>query len=169
MRYETIFQEGNYALIVRGADLTEYAVVYGLDNIAKEWGHTCSYFDFGKYGRLSQPQALSLALDAFFYKTKEDYVSRSRLAEVATRFKDALLEADCDSAMECFEECDLSEYEQQFFGISDFFIETGDSEDFDETDFDDSAMWEDDSHLNCKDCPDDECTGHCMSCGYRPY
>ena len=21
--------------------------------------------------------------------------------------------------------------------------------------------------LSCKDCPDDECTGHCMSCAYR--
>lgn len=28
--------------------------------------------------------------------------------------------------------------------------------------------WEDDSNIGCSDCPDDECTGHCMSCSYRP-
>ena len=33
---------------------------------------------------------------------------------------------------------------------------------------DDSAAWEDDSDRSCKDCPPDECTGHCMSCYYRP-
>ncbi len=26
----------------------------------------------------------------------------------------------------------------------------------------------DGSDIGCKDCPDDECTGHCMSCPYRP-
>lgn len=35
-------------------------------------------------------------------------------------------------------------------------------------DFDDSEAWEDDSNRGCKDCPPDECTGHCMSCYYRP-
>jgi len=33
--------------------------------------------------------------------------------------------------------------------------------------FDDSAAWKDDSDRSCGDCPDDECTGHCMSCYYR--
>lgn len=43
-----------------------------------------------------------------------------------------------------------------------------DYEDYDEEEFDDSAAWEDDSDRGCKDCPPDECTGHCMSCYYRP-
>lgn len=30
------------------------------------------------------------------------------------------------------------------------------------------AEWDDGSSTGCKDCPDDECTGHCMSCAYRP-
>ena len=37
-----------------------------------------------------------------------------------------------------------------------------------EEDFDDSPAWEDDSDRGCEDCPDDECTGNCMSCYYRP-
>ena len=28
--------------------------------------------------------------------------------------------------------------------------------------------WDDGSSIGCKDCPADECTGHCMSCAYRP-
>lgn len=28
--------------------------------------------------------------------------------------------------------------------------------------------WDDGSSIGCKDCPPDECTGHCMSCAYRP-
>lgn len=28
--------------------------------------------------------------------------------------------------------------------------------------------WSDDSDRRCSDCPDDECTGHCTSCSYRP-
>lgn len=28
--------------------------------------------------------------------------------------------------------------------------------------------YDDGSSIGCKDCPDDECTGHCMSCAYRP-
>lgn len=27
--------------------------------------------------------------------------------------------------------------------------------------------YKDDSEIGCSDCPDDECTGHCMSCSYR--
>ena len=38
---------------------------------------------------------------------------------------------------------------------------------FSEEEFDDSAAWEDDSDRSCKDCPPDECNGHCMSCYYR--
>ncbi len=34
--------------------------------------------------------------------------------------------------------------------------------------FDESEAWEDGSDIGCSDCPDDECTGHCMSCPYRP-
>lgn len=30
------------------------------------------------------------------------------------------------------------------------------------------AEWNDDSGRGCSDCPDDECTGHCTSCFYRP-
>lgn len=34
--------------------------------------------------------------------------------------------------------------------------------------FDDSPAWDNGSGVSCGDCPDEECTGHCMSCFYRP-
>ena len=43
-----------------------------------------------------------------------------------------------------------------------------DLEESEDEEFDDYPAWEDDSNRGCKDCPDDECTGHCMSCYYRP-
>ena len=29
--------------------------------------------------------------------------------------------------------------------------------------------WEDGSDIGCGDCPESECTGHCMSCAYRSF
>lgn len=34
-------------------------------------------------------------------------------------------------------------------------------------DFFEKEAREDGSDIGCNDCPDDECTGHCMSCSYR--
>ena len=40
---------------------------------------------------------------------------------------------------------------------------------YDEEELDPSDYgYDDDSDRGCKDCPPDECTGHCMSCYYRP-
>lgn len=39
---------------------------------------------------------------------------------------------------------------------------------FDDPDYDyEREAWDDGSDIGCGDCPDDECTGHCMSCSYR--
>lgn len=42
-----------------------------------------------------------------------------------------------------------------------------DEEDGCNEDEEDPDDLDDDSNLGCKDCPEDECTGHCMSCYYR--
>lgn len=36
-------------------------------------------------------------------------------------------------------------------------------------DDDEDDGWDDGSDIGCSDCPDDECTGHCMSCAYRNF
>lgn len=165
MRYELLFEKGNYALILRKQNLNEYAVVYGLDKEAGDWGHTVAYYGFGEFCNMSQAEALQRAIDVFRAKTEEKYISRSRLIELGTLFKDGLLQDDKDSAMEYFEDTmELTDEEREFFGIP---LELNpDYSFYDEDDGGDG--WEDDSDRGCKDCPPDECTGNCMSCYYRP-
>lgn len=92
-------------------------------------------------------------------------ISRLRLEELCTKFKDGLIEDGEDEAYTYFrEECEVTPEEAEWLGLDADMLSGNAKED----DFDDSAAWEDDSNRGCKDCPPDECTGHCMSCFYRP-
>ena len=163
MNYELIMESGEYALILRGNKMKEYAVVNGLNKEIGEWCWTCCYYCFyceGVQAPCTQAEALALCVDYLRMRTETDYIPRCRLEELATQFKDGLIEDDEESAMEYFDEvCEMTESEKKFFGI-----ET----ESEEEDFDDSPAWEDDSDRGCEDCPPEECTGHCMSCYYRP-
>lgn len=118
MKYEVIFESGKYALVLRGECMNEYAVVYGLNKERGDWGHTCSYYNFGVYSRMSRVEALSRACDLFRAKTEENYVSYSRLEELATKFKDGLLEDDEEAALEYFDDvCEMTDEEKSWFGI----------------------------------------------------
>ena len=118
MKYEVILENGEYALILRGSRMEEYAVVNGLNKETGEWGGTCCYYNFGNYTQIDKAQALFLALDYFRMRTETDYIPRCRLEELATQFKDGLIEDDEESAMEYFDEvCEMSESEKEFFGI----------------------------------------------------
>lgn len=110
MKYKILFEKGKYALIQRGSRLQEYAVVFGLNKEYGDWKYTCVYYDVTPYG-------LSKALDYFRWRT-ENIIPRSRLEELATLFKDGLLEDDEESAMEYFEDtCRMDEDEMAFFGL----------------------------------------------------
>lgn len=118
MRCEKLLQKGNYALILRKKSLDEYAVVHGLNEETGEWNHTVDYWNFGRYSRLDQTEALQKAVECFRVKTENNYINRYRLEELATQFKDGLLQDDKESAMEYFtEECEMTDYEMEFFGI----------------------------------------------------
>ena len=122
MKYEVIMEKGVYALITRGEKLKEYAVVNGLNKERGDWAWTCSYFAYEYDGMPQGNQALSLAtaVDHFRLLTEDGYISRPRLEELATLFKDRLIEDDEASAMEYFEEvCEMEEHEKEFFGIGD--------------------------------------------------
>ncbi len=117
MKYRVLFESGRYALILRGESMSEYAVIAGLDKAKGEWDYTIYYCWFGKYG-YPQEKALSECLEVFRYKTELGYISRNRLIELCTRFKDNLIAADPEAAVECFDEdCDLPEEEKDFFEI----------------------------------------------------
>ena len=118
MKYELIIKKGDYALICRGNNLDEYAVVNCLDEEKGEWDYTCSYYNFGKYSNMSQVKALYYALDVFRSITEENYISRRRLEELATLFKDGLIGDDEEQALIYFDEvCEMTGCEKEFFGI----------------------------------------------------
>lgn len=110
MKYKILFEKGNYTLIQRGSRLQEYAVVAGLNKERSDWAHTCVYHE-------ATAEGLAKALDYFLYRT-ENIIPRDRLIELATLFKDGLLEDDEDSAREYFEDtCGMDEDEIRFFGL----------------------------------------------------
>lgn len=118
MNYKLIIESGEYALILRGSQMKEYAVVNGLDKEKGVWAWTCVYYNFDSFSPLSQTEALANAIDYFRYKTEENYIPRCRLEELATLFKDGLISDDRESAMEYFNEvCEMTEEEKSFFGI----------------------------------------------------
>lgn len=115
MKYKVILEKNNYALILRKEKLNEIAVVFNLDKTNGVWGHTVDYMD---YEDKNKAYALSIMLDLFRSKTEENYISRYRLEELATLFKDGLIEDDKESAMEYFEDyCEMTDEEKEWFGI----------------------------------------------------
>lgn len=124
-----LFESGKYALIDRGKDITEYAVVYGLDKTTGEWDHTVGYFTV--YKSEEEPKMLLSALDLYLSKTNPYYISKCRLEEIATKFKDRLSELNCDMLDEdaeygtfdydtlvfMAEELELTDVECDYFGI----------------------------------------------------
>lgn len=112
-----ILRNGSYALIDRGH---EYVVACGYDETQPEnqqWNHGI-YFTPHHATELEKTRMLSKAIECFRIKVDEEYISHSRLEELATYSFHALIEDDEESAMEYFEyELDLTDFERKYFGI----------------------------------------------------
>lgn len=81
-KFKVILEQGNYALIERGQQLKEYAVVYGLNKESKEWAHTCCCVPFeynGSSEEYDRARALAFTLDYFREKTDESYISAKKI------------------------------------------------------------------------------------------
>lgn len=118
MKYEVILEKGEYALILRGSQMEEYAVVNGLNKETGEWAWTCCYYNFSEFAPIDKAEALFFALDYYRMRTEPNYIPRCRLEELAAQFKDGLIEDDEESAMEYFDDvCKMTESEKEFFGI----------------------------------------------------
>lgn len=131
MKYELIALrksdtiDGNIALIKRGGECQEYAVVRNLDiNCDMEkncWDWTIAYYS-PELNCSSDIVCLQKAIECFRIKTEENYISRCRLEELATKFKDWAIDNQNsyyeDEAKEVIvSECELSNYEAEFFGL----------------------------------------------------
>lgn len=118
MNYKLIIESENYALIIRGSKMEEYAVVAGLNKDKGYWDWTCTYYNFGSCSQLTQVQALEKAVDYFRMRTEKNYIPRTRLEELSTLFKDGLISDDRESAFEFFENCcEMTDKEKEWFGI----------------------------------------------------
>ena len=118
MEYTLIDEKGQYALILRGENMTQYAVVSGLDKETRSWDWTCCYYDFGKLSELTRAEALFKALDYYLMRTNEKYISWARMSEIATLLKDGLIEDDEEEAYRYMADvAGLSDAEAEYFGL----------------------------------------------------
>jgi len=118
IRYELIAEKEPYAVILRGCQLQQYAVVRGLDKEKGEWDWTCCYYDFGEHMELTREKAFFKALDDFFARTDERHIPYDRILEIAVLLKDGLVEDGMDEAYEYMcNTVELSENEAEILGL----------------------------------------------------
>lgn len=118
MKYTLIDETGQYALILRGKSMTQYAVVRGLDKESGSWDWTCCYYDFGEFSKLTKSEALFKALDYYLTRTNEKHISWARMSEIATILKDGLVEDGEEEAYRYMADVvELSDTEAEYFGL----------------------------------------------------
>ncbi len=112
MERKVLFEKNGVALVDLG---TQYVVACNYNN---EDG-TCGY---GMYflANGNNQRALLEALDLFLFKTEDNYITRHRLEEIATKYKDELVvNTTLEEVIEYSEEeLDMEDYELEFFGLS---------------------------------------------------
>ena len=117
MKYNIILRNGRYALLEME---TQYVVACGFDETQSEGSQWTQgyYYTHWNTSEIVKQRMLSAALEYYRTLTETDYIPRCRLEELATQFKDGLIEDDEESAMEYFNEvCEMTENEKEFFGI----------------------------------------------------
>ena len=118
MKYTLIDEKEQYALILRGESMTQYAVVSGLDKETGSWDWTCCYYDFGKLSGLTKAEALFKALDYYLMRTNEKHIPWARLSEIATFLKDGLIEDSEEEAYRYMADvAELSDTEAEYLGL----------------------------------------------------
>ena len=118
MKYTLIDEKEQYALILRGESMTQYAVVSGLDKETGSWDWTCCYYDFGKLSGLTKAEALFKALDYYLMRTNEKHIPWARLSEIATLLKDGLIEDSEEEAYRYMADvAELSDTEAEYLGL----------------------------------------------------
>ena len=118
MKYTLIEEKGQYALILRGESMMQYAVVSGLDRETESWDWTCCYYDFGKFSGLTKAEALFKALDYYLMRTDEKHITWARMSEIATVLKDGLIEDGEEEAYRYMVDAvELTDAEAEYLGL----------------------------------------------------
>lgn len=115
--YVIIAQKKEYALI-KMENTEEYKIVSDICADGS-WAYTVCSWMYGEFGR-EEYLILQDAIDAFRARTESTYIPRSRLEELATKFKDGIFSCDLDEEEydEFFDdECDMTDEELEFFSM----------------------------------------------------
>lgn len=116
IEYNLLLQNNGYALIETKGNYIVAANYNPEAPFGQRWSHG-TYFTFFNNAEV-KPKMLAAALECYRLRTEGGYISRLRLEELATLFKDGLISDDRDSALEYFDECcEMSDEEKSFFGI----------------------------------------------------
>lgn len=113
-----LLQNKNYALIDMG---NQYAVVSGYNPNAPEgqqWD-SGTYFTHWNQGKEDKQWALIEAVELFLLRTETNYITRSRLEEIATKYKDALVDNTTEEEVVEYsrKELNMNDEELTFFGL----------------------------------------------------
>ena len=117
MKYNIILRNGRYALLEME---TQYVVACGFDETQSEGSQWTQgyYYTHWNTSEIVKQRMLSAALEYYRALTETDYITRCRLEELATQFKNGLIEDDEEQALIYFDEvCEMSDEEKEFFGI----------------------------------------------------
>lgn len=120
--YEVILEKGRYALIKRGTRFPEYAIVAGLVP-KQERKFECSDWDRTVAAYVANVKGLSDAIDHFRYITELNYITKARLEEIATKFKNKFIEMSEDYQLTKegieyeLEDLELDDYEMEWLGL----------------------------------------------------
>ena len=117
MKYTILLRNGRYALLEME---TQYVVACGFDETQSEGSQWSQgyYYTHWNTSEIVKQRMLSAALDNYRMLTETDYIPRCRLEELATQFKDGLIEDDEEQSLIYFDEvCEMSDEEKEFFGI----------------------------------------------------
>ena len=117
MKYTVLLKNGRYALLEMK---TQYVVACGFDETQEEGSQWAQgyYYTHWNASEIVKQRMLSASLECFRTLTETDYIPRCRLEELATQFKDGLIEDGEVEAMEYFDEvCEMTDEEKVFFGI----------------------------------------------------
>ena len=98
MKYTLIDEKREYALILRGERMTQYAVVISLDKETGNWDWMCCHYDFGGLVGLTKSEAFLKALDYYLLWASEKLTPWARMGEIVTALNDGLIEDDNEAA-----------------------------------------------------------------------
>ena len=114
MQWIEILRKDDYAVLQNKGD-TQYVMAWGYNPDAPE----NQQWAFGMYftywtNTEAKARCLANAIDYFRSNIEENYISRGRVEELATRFKDCI---NGDEDYEYLVNNDMYENEREFFGI----------------------------------------------------